>query len=163
MKKFLYQFIFQGKIPYLLLLKKVLFWIAVISPLSVFFLYREFDDFGSLGWNLLIAVLLVRPLADILPEFKILRALIAFRREFGIAFAIPVLLTSNTFSMKLLRKRWKTVQRLSYFFFFFGGVHIFLVREESGLIGILIVGTALILAKKGLKIEVLPMIHKIIR
>jgi len=46
-----------------------------------------------------------------------------------IAFAtmIPLILTSNLFSIKLLKKHWKRLQRLTYLFFIASGIHIYLI------------------------------------
>lgn len=39
---------------------------------------------------------------------------------------IPLLLTSNNFSMKFLKINWKRVQKLTYIFFIATGIHIYL-------------------------------------
>ncbi len=57
---------------------------AWILPFSVFFLYREYTDFASIGFYVLIGVLSIRSLTVIFPNIKILRLLLFFRREFGI-------------------------------------------------------------------------------
>lgn len=44
--------------------------------------------------------------------------------------SIPLLLTSNSFSTKLLWKNWKLLQRLSYFMFVFVAIHIYMIRWE---------------------------------
>jgi len=48
----------------------------------------------------------------------------------GVLICILPLLTSNDFSMRLLGKYWKLVQRLSYLFFIFGGIHIFIGKKD---------------------------------
>lgn len=45
-----------------------------------------------------------------------------------------LLLTSNDFSQKLLKKRWKTVQRLSYIALLFAVIHAVMMSGEYGLI-----------------------------
>lgn len=47
----------------------------------------------------------------------------------GLAFVtmIPLLLTSNNFAIRLLKKNWKRIQRLTYLFFIASGIHIYLV------------------------------------
>ena len=188
--------ILDGQIPYLLPLKKVLFWLALILPLYIFVEPREFSEFGEIGWNILIAVLLIRPLADIFPDLKILRTFSMLRKEFGIfaallliahfvgflmmreisiwdglfkpenwetaacgwglvgiIFVIPVLLTSNKFSMVLLKRKWKYVQHFTYLFFIFGGIHLALMGE-GGIDAIGIVLAAWLAAKLGFKIKI---------
>ncbi len=76
--------ILDGQVPYLMTLKKVLFWLALVLPLYIFIEPREFGEFGEIGWTVLIAVMLIRPFADIFPDIKLLRTLTMFRREFGI-------------------------------------------------------------------------------
>lgn len=44
---------------------------------------------------------------------------------------IPPLITSNKFSMKILKKSWKKIQKLSYLFFIFWAIHIALVDPEE--------------------------------
>ena len=179
-----------------MLLKKMLFWLALILPLYIFVEPREFSEFGETGWNILIAVLLIRPLADIFPDLKILRTFSMLRKEFGIfaallliahfvgflmmreisiwdgltnpenwdtaacgwgliglIFVIPVLLTSNKFSMILLKRKWKYVQHFTYLFFIFGGIHLTLIGE-GGYVPIIIVATLWLLAKFGFKIKI---------
>lgn len=71
----------------------------------------------------------------------------------GTAFALPALITSNRFSMMRLKKWWKPLQRLSYFFVLFGGVHIYLVGKFSGLVGIIVVSGLWLIAQMGLRIK----------
>ena len=186
----------DGKIPYLMPIKNILYWIAWIAPFSIFFIYFDFGDFGEIGWFALVGVLVIRPLADIFPKVKILRSLVMFRREVGVfagmmilahfagfliasgnslvtifgregfwdfanpqvwgilgaLFAIPVLATSNKRAIAFLKGKWKSVQRLTYLFFIFGGVHIIIVGEESGIIAVVVIGLLWTLAKVGVKI-----------
>lgn len=51
--------------------------------------------------------------------------------------AVPLLATSNNFAVKLLKKRWKLLQRLAYFFFIFGVLHIYFIEKEIGILVIL--------------------------
>ncbi len=44
--------------------------------------------------------------------------------------SIPLLLTSNNFFVKLLGKKWKPLQRLSYAMFILVAIHIFMIRWE---------------------------------
>lgn len=50
----------------------------------------------------------------------------------GIVVMIPVLLTSNFFSVKILGKKWKWIQRFTYLFFIFGSIHVAFVENEFG-------------------------------
>lgn len=56
----------------------------------------------------------------------------------AVTLMLPLLLTSNIWSMKFLRRRWKFLQRLSYGAFLATGIHIFLAEDEAG--PLLIVG-----------------------
>lgn len=76
--------LFQGQIPYMPVIKRVLFWFAIFVPLLVFLSPPSFSEFGSYGWNVLIGVLALRPLADIFPDLRVLRTLVVLRRDFGI-------------------------------------------------------------------------------
>lgn len=48
----------------------------------------------------------------------------------GFVVMIPLLLTSNTYSMRLLWKHWKTLQRLTYLFFIFWAIHVAMIEKE---------------------------------
>jgi len=54
--------------------------------------------------------------------------------------SIPLLLTSNNLAIKLLKKRWKLIQRLSYFMFVFWGVHIYFINKEENLWALILIG-----------------------
>ncbi len=45
---------------------------------------------------------------------------------------LPLLITSNSFSMRLLKKNWKRLQRLSYFMFVAVALHIHFISKEIG-------------------------------
>ncbi|MBA4337027.1 hypothetical protein C0416_04640 [bacterium] len=47
----------------------------------------------------------------------------------GLAFVtmIPLLLTSNNYAIRLLKRNWKRLQRLTYLFFIASGIHIYMV------------------------------------
>lgn len=191
MKPIFTKTVLQGQIPHLMLLKRIIFWVAVVFPFSIFLSPRMTKDFADYGWNILIAVMLIRPLADIFPGIGILKTLVAFRKEFGIlaalllighfigyvlvrkdpivtylspsspcfwgiigiAFAVPVLISSNKAAMIFLKGWWKPIQSLSYALFLFGGVHIASTGEGSGLAGIIIVSIAWLLAHFNIKIN----------
>lgn len=187
--------ILLGKIPFLPQLKKFLYLLAWVAPLSVFVMADEFADFGEVGWVFLVITMSIRPLAQIFPGIGLLRSMMLLRREFGVfggmmivahfsgflitnnlnlldvftdknfwgisvftfwgllglILLIPVLVTSNKYMMNKL-KSWKNIQRLSYLLFIFGGIHIGLVGEESGFIGVFVVVVLRVLS--GLKLKV---------
>jgi DMSO/TMAO reductase YedYZ heme-binding membrane subunit len=189
--------IFQGVIPYLTTIKKILLILALVLPFSVFFNYMQFTMYAKIGWYVLVCVLSIRPLADIFPDFRILRTLISFRREFGIfsgmmilahfvgfllagkvpffsifttpmfwdfkiylvygilgiIVLIPVLLTSNEFSKRILGKGWRVLQKFSYLFFLLGGLHVITIGKGTGPIEIIIVAVLWLLAKFKFKIR----------
>ena len=45
---------------------------------------------------------------------------------------LPLLVTSNMISMRLLKGRWKTLHRLVYLVFVLGMLHAFVIRQPSG-------------------------------
>jgi DMSO/TMAO reductase YedYZ heme-binding membrane subunit len=189
----------HGQIPYLAKIKPVLYWFAWILPLTIFLMPREHGEFAEIGWKALLAVMAIRPLADLLPDLRVLRTLTALRREVGVfagmmilahvvgwmilrdvslvdiftsgrywqfdgiflwgllgMFAgILVLITSNSFAMKLLQRNWKRVQSLSYLFLLFGGIHIWLVGEEEAILGMAFVFVLWVLAKFKLRVRLL--------
>jgi len=49
----------------------------------------------------------------------------------GFIVCIPLLLTSNMYSMKLLGKKWKIIQRLSYVLLISGSIHFFMYDSGS--------------------------------
>ncbi|HCW32734.1 MAG: hypothetical protein UT55_C0030G0004 [Candidatus Peregrinibacteria bacterium GW2011_GWE2_39_6] len=190
--------IIEGRIPHLMGLKRICFWVGISLPFLIFLRPLEWRDFGEWGWQILVGVMLIRPLADIFTEIKLLRSLVLLRREFGIfsalmllghfwgfsaaqnlsvfkvagdgqywnfntylawgllglSFSLPVLLTSNKFSMILLKRGWKWVQKLSYLFFLCGGIHVTLMGR-GGVVPIVIVAVLWILAEAHFKVEFL--------
>lgn len=52
---------------------------------------------------------------------------------------LPVLITSNNIAVRLLKKRWKIVQRLAYFFFIFWALHIYLIEKSWWILIMIIV------------------------
>lgn len=48
----------------------------------------------------------------------------------GLLISLPLLLTSNMYSMKLLKQNWKKVQKLSYVLFIFVAIHISLIHPS---------------------------------
>lgn len=50
---------------------------------------------------------------------------------FALLVTIPLLITSNNYSMKLLGKKWKKLQYLAYFMLIFTAIHIALVDNEK--------------------------------
>lgn len=74
----------HGQIPYLAKVKPVLYWLAWIVPFSILLMPREHGEFAEIGWYSLLAVMIIRPLADVLPGLKILGTLTGLRREVGV-------------------------------------------------------------------------------
>ena len=175
--------IFDGKLPYFLVIKKYLAYVSIFS-LYVIIDPSTAEEFWEFGWNILIVILFSRPIASILPKLGILKKVVALRKElwiicgcfilahgawyalddFGIIYAVlndifdytsylfwglwwtiimlPLLLTSNIYSVKLLWKYWKMLHKLTYGFFIFGAIHIDLIEGEiwhSLLIALLII------------------------
>ena len=46
---------------------------------------------------------------------------------------LPLLFTSNAFSIRFLKKRWKPLHRLTYVVFVLGMIHAFAIRHASGI------------------------------
>lgn len=58
-----------------------------------------------------------------------------------------LLITSNKFSMRLLKRNWKRVQRLSYVYFFSGALYVFLAfNKVFALVALLVVFEATLFA-----------------
>lgn len=74
----------------------------------------------------------------------------------GAIMIIPPLLTSNNFLQNLLGKWWKPIQQISYLLFIFGGIHIYLYKNDPVILAELITWAILwILAWK--KVIIWPM------
>ena len=165
---FIKELILNGKIPYFRYIRKCALFLWIIPIIAYFFTPIQARDLGETAWGLLIAIMLIRPLADILPGFGILRALVVLRKEAGLLCAAMILIhgysllpngvsgifavknwgwnnamtwgiigavialllfiTSNNFSMRLMKVWWKRTQRLSYLLFLFAGIHIALIK-----------------------------------
>jgi DMSO/TMAO reductase YedYZ heme-binding membrane subunit len=136
-------------------------------------------------------VMAIRPLADIFPEFPILRKLVLFRKGVGILSASIIvgfmfekiiapgstylasifsadyysfnnyaifahlgdlsgfilLITSNKLSQKILKNNWKRIQRLSYVYFYAGGIYeAFFLHNTFALYALFIITDLTILA-----------------
>lgn len=100
MKKKLSDIILEGKIPYFSLLKKALYLLSLGVIIAAPFLNKEFKDFGEFGFNILVFILLIRPLSQVLPEFKILRTISSARREMGILCASFILAHATGYYVK---------------------------------------------------------------
>lgn len=145
-------------------------------------------------------VMVIRPLSDLVPKQKWLRALVPMRKELGILsalivlsfglakyvgwgwedfittyfsfsywdfpapaawghlgelVAVPLLLTSNAWSQRKLKKNWKRLQRLAYVYFFAGGYYVYAAfdaTEELWFMGIVVVLTLAAWGKKKFKL-----------
>lgn len=150
-----------------------------LGAFAIFFIPGEYEEFGELGWKLLLIIMFSKPIYDIFPRITLLWKLLPLRRQLwiicasciiahgvgaylvgwrvtgatlsnpqdfllwgilGWAVAVPLLLTSNNFAVKLLKKRWKLVQKLAYFFFVFGALHLYFIdpKEYFGVLILLI-------------------------
>lgn len=49
----------------------------------------------------------------------------------AVVVSIPLLLTSNVWAVKLLKKKWKPLQRLTYLFFIAIAVHVALIKPHE--------------------------------
>ena len=94
---FLKNIIFNGQVPHLRLIRQIAICLWILPILSYVFLDISFRDYGKLGWNILIAVMLIRPLSDVLPSLKIFKTLVLFRKEFGILSAVLIVIHSYAF------------------------------------------------------------------
>jgi len=56
----------------------------------------------------------------------------------GALMILPPLLTSNDFLQRKLGKLWKSIQQISYLFFIFGGVHIYMYKNDPVILAELI-------------------------
>ena len=171
-KTFAYNLIFNGVIPYFSLIKKITLYLAFTPVIFYLFADIHFIEYGEMGWKVLIAIMLIRPISDVFSDLKILKTLCALRKELGIFTAllliihsysffaikeknifteilnskywhlnnqltwgilgfivtIILLITSNNISVRILKKHWKTCQRLTYLLFFFSAIHITLIK-----------------------------------
>lgn len=147
--------------------------LLVILPLLVAYvpLGQGFYDYiFSLSLWSVFFVMLIRPLADVLPFIPFVRPLVILRKGFGVfsaslivslmlskvivgglpylahyftleawsldgytilatlgdLSAIPLLLTSNKFSKRVLGKNWKRLQKLAYVYFYAGALYEYL-------------------------------------
>lgn len=74
----------------------------------------------------------------------------------ALAISIPLLLTSNVYSMRLFKKNWKNIQRFTYLFFIFSAVHIAIIKPNdttSSVILVVLWAILRILAYKNIKFE----------
>lgn len=194
---FLTRLILLGHIPGLVWLKRIVWWAALIVPFVVIVEPMLFKPLGALGWQLLMLILLVRPLADIFPEFGILRTGVTCRKEggllagtlilghavgffltkqlpltavvtadfwvmenalawgfAGLLAAIPLIATTNVWSMRLLGRWWKRVQQLAYVFFFLGNAHLFFLgKVDDAIVASVLVAGLWLLARVDVKLR----------
>lgn len=81
----------------------------------------------------------------------------AFWAHLGDATGIILLLTSNDFSIRILGKNWKRIQKLSYIYFLAAGLYVYLALGQTrGLIYLWIVALLMFTAfiKKSIKTQV---------
>jgi DMSO/TMAO reductase YedYZ heme-binding membrane subunit len=173
---FLKRIIFDGKIPGRIWIQRILIALAALTPL-IWFFPEYWEDFGEYTWQILVVIMLVRPLANVFPKIRLFMALVPLRKELGILcasmvlahgvgfylsinepiiagffdwtywtfddnqgyahvgaiLAIILLITSNTWSQKILKRNWKRIQYLAYAFFLTGGIHAVLAKGDDHL------------------------------
>ncbi len=164
--------IFKGKIPYFSFWGKIILFLSFVPFVGIFIFPEDFRNLGTYCWSLLLFILFLRPLSDIFTDLKILKSLLAFRKELGIlcgslgishgigffldnktplsewfqadylwdfqqhyfwgvlGFFIVIILTltSNIFSVKVLKKYWKKMHKLTYIFLLVVAIHIVLIK-----------------------------------
>jgi CDP-4-dehydro-6-deoxyglucose reductase len=81
----------NGYIPYLNVLKNSIYLIAILSIGYLILNPSNFRDMAAIGWNVMFAVMLIRPLSNIVPDFGILKTFVSTRRQFGILSAVLLL------------------------------------------------------------------------
>ncbi|MDD5084118.1 MAG: ferric reductase-like transmembrane domain-containing protein [Candidatus Moranbacteria bacterium] len=160
-------------------LKQLKFGLLVLAHASLLGLFfpQFARDFGEVGRNLLLVIMLVSPLSKIF-RMRILYQMMSLRRELGIWFAylaivhgvgyildpewfsvfiapfvsdplsimpryifgiialiltLPLLITSNNLSLRLLKGNWKRVHWLTYPMFAFVLAHSFLPDSSKGM------------------------------
>lgn len=192
--------IVDGRIPFVVFWNSALRALACLLPIGLY-LTNDFKVFGSLAFGLLTVIALLHPLADVLPEIRLLRTLIGIRRSFGILAAmaalthglgffyihdtfslaaltrsqywawdglylygligmlasIPLLLTSNNLSVRLLGGYWQIVQKLMYVMFYTACVHVALTGHALDITPLLLgVGVVAlrILAARGVRLHI---------
>jgi len=155
-------------------LKYALIAISMVIPFLFPIFSSDFKIFGGLAMNLLVVILIIRPLTQIFPQINFFKKLLGLRREMGILcgsfvlthssgyfikteqfphelfsqpnfftfenflvwgvlgviITILLLITSNNISVKILKRYWKTVQRLAYILLIAGSYHIFYLTDE---------------------------------
>lgn len=124
-RNFLQRLILDGQIPFFKEFLQLVFYSNLAILLGLPFLPSGFRELGSLGWNILIGILAIRPIAQIFPQLKILNTLMRARREFGILSAVLILAHSygyfldgklNVFTEIFQPEYW------SYHGYFFWGI-----------------------------------------
>lgn len=141
-------------------------------------------------------VMILRPLSDLLPQQRWLRALVPTRKELGILsalivlsfglakyhfwgwnefvttyfslaywpfpepvfwgrlgelVAVPLLLTSNNWSVRLLKRNWKRIQRLAYVYFYAGAYYVYVAFGATEELWFMVIVAVLVLAAWGKK------------
>jgi sulfoxide reductase heme-binding subunit YedZ len=89
-------------------------WLGVILSIAVFIHVFVFASNLNYNFGFLID-----------PKFWNFKKLIGWGL-LAFVLMIPLFITSNRFSIVLLKKKWKLIQRLAYFFFVAAGIHIYL-------------------------------------
>lgn len=139
------------------------FLVMIIRPLADIFpgqlwlrrlvLLRK--GFGILSASIIVSFLLasiIAPESTYLSSLFITADFYSFDRykffaHIGDITGFILLITSNTFSQRLLKRNWKRIQKLSYVYFYAGGIYeIFALDSTFALYAVLIVTDLIILA-----------------
>lgn len=137
------------------------FAVMIIRPLADITNWPSFrrlvilrKSFGILSASIIIGFMidaLIVPQSPYLASIFTLRYFsfdrFVFFAHMGDVSGLILLLTSNTFSQKLFRQNWKRIQRLSYVYFFSGGIYeAFALESTFALYAMLLVINLTVLA-----------------
>ena len=94
---YLKKLFFGGVIPHFRTIRKILLLFSFL-PIPFYLLTNlYFANYGKWGWYILIGVMLIRPLADVLPGIGFLHSLVPLRKEFGIMSGLFIVVHSYDF------------------------------------------------------------------
>lgn len=142
-----------------ILLSIILFWRPLAQILNNKFLLKKLSYRKHLGiicgFSAILHVLIYLIGSGLMSVYFFEESFWSFKNLFGwgnlalLTLLIPFL-TSNNFSQKFLKKRWKTLQQFSYLAFIFTGIHVALAKGEwlAGLLPVIIWAVLWIWARK---------------
>ena len=94
--------------------RKMVLYSTLALPIGIPFFNSGFRELGSIGWYIIFGIMLIRPLADILPDLKFLRRLVPARKEFGILSATLILAHSYGYFLSEKLSVLTELQKASY-------------------------------------------------